>query len=47
MEAVRLKVEHWYDDTMARVSGWYKRTAQKIIFAAGLVLCIAVKQIRC
>ena len=42
MDAARLKVEHWFDDTMARVSGWYKRTAQKIIFVAGLVLCIAV-----
>lgn len=42
VNAAREKVEHWYDDTMARVSGWYKRMAQKIIFAAGLILCIAV-----
>jgi hypothetical protein len=42
VEAVRLKIEQWYDDTMARVSGWYKRAAQKIIFAVGLVLCFAV-----
>ncbi|HKV23381.1 MAG TPA: hypothetical protein VJN93_02215 [Candidatus Acidoferrum sp.] len=42
LEAARTKVEHWYDDTMARVSGWYKRMAKKIIFAAGLVLCCAV-----
>ncbi|MGB2624122.1 MAG: hypothetical protein WA857_17410 [Candidatus Acidiferrum sp.] len=42
LETARLKVEHWYDDTMARVSGWYKRMAQKIIFVAGLVLCVAV-----
>ncbi len=42
VEAARLKVEHWFDDTMARVSGWYKRQAQKIIFAAGLILCAAV-----
>lgn len=41
-EAARLKVEHWFDDTMARVSGWYKRMAQKIIFLAGLLLCAAV-----
>lgn len=39
IDVARTKVEHWFDDTMARVSGWYKRTAQKIIFAAGLVLC--------
>ena len=42
VNAVREKIEHWYDDTMARVSGWYKRTAQKIIFVAGLILCAAV-----
>jgi hypothetical protein len=42
VDAARVKVEHWFDDTMARVSGWYKRMAQKIIFAAGLVLCVAV-----
>ena len=42
VDAVRLKVEHWFDDTMARVTGWYKRMAQKIIFVAGLVLCAAV-----
>lgn len=42
IDAARLKVEHWFDDTMARVSGWYKRMAQKIIFVAGLILCAAV-----
>jgi hypothetical protein len=42
IDAVRLKVEHWFDDTMARVTGWYKRMAQKIIFATGLLLCVAV-----
>ena len=42
VNAMREKIEHWYDDTMARVSGWYKRMAQKIIFVAGLILCAAV-----
>jgi hypothetical protein len=42
VDAARVKVEHWFDDTMARVTGWYKRKAQKIIFVAGLVLCAAV-----
>ena len=42
IDVARLKVEHWFDDTMARVSGWYKRMAQKIIFVAGLILCAAV-----
>lgn len=34
------RVENWYDDTMDRVSGWYKRRAQHIIFVVGLVLCV-------
>ena len=42
MDAARQKVEHWFDDTMERISGWYKRMAQKIIFVAGLILCIAL-----
>jgi hypothetical protein len=40
VEVARARVEHWYDDTMERLSGWYKRSAQKIIFALGLALCI-------
>jgi hypothetical protein len=27
---------------MERISGWYKRMAQKIIFAVGLALCFAI-----
>jgi hypothetical protein len=42
IDVARVKVEHWFDDTMARVSGWYKRMAQKIIFVAGLILCAVV-----
>jgi hypothetical protein len=42
LESARQKVEHWFDDTMDRVSGWYKRLAQKIIFAAALALCLAL-----
>lgn len=41
LDAARAKVEHWFDDTMQRVSGWYKRLAQQIIFGVGLVLCLA------
>jgi hypothetical protein len=40
IELARARVENWYDDTMERVSGWYKRSTQKIIFALGLALCI-------
>jgi hypothetical protein len=40
VEVARARVENWYDDTMERVSGWYKRGAQKVIFGVGLALCI-------
>ena len=39
LDIARKRVENWYDDTMERVSGWYKRRAQIIIFGIGLVLC--------
>jgi len=31
-------VEGWYDDTMGRVSGWYKRQASEILFVIGFLL---------
>jgi len=31
-------IEKWYSSTMDRVSGWYKREVQLIIFALGLVI---------
>ncbi len=42
LEAARGRIEGWFNDTMDRVSGWYKRKAQIIIFVAGLILCAAV-----
>jgi hypothetical protein len=39
LDAARGKIEGWFNDTMDRVSGWYKRKAQAIIFVAGLILC--------
>jgi hypothetical protein len=36
----RTSVEKWYDDHMARVSGWYKRHVAKITLAAGAVIVI-------
>lgn len=32
------KIEGWYNDTMDRVSGWYKRQTQFILFVLGFVL---------
>jgi hypothetical protein len=42
LEKARNSVESWYDDTMERVSGGYKRKAQIIVFCLGLVLCAAL-----
>jgi hypothetical protein len=32
--------EQWYDDSMERVSGWYKRRAQLAIWVIGLLLAV-------
>jgi len=34
----RTSIENWYDNAMNRVSGWYKRKAQTIIFCLALVI---------
>jgi hypothetical protein len=34
----RQSLEHWYDDTMDRTSGWYKRYVQRIILVISIVL---------
>jgi hypothetical protein len=36
----RSSVEHWYDDHMDRVSGWYKRHVAKITLLAGAILVL-------
>jgi hypothetical protein len=38
MEAFRRNIEAWFDDTMARVSGWYKRQSQLFI----ILMAVAV-----
>lgn len=40
VQKFKLLLENWYDDTMERVSGWYKRQATKVLFAIGLALAI-------
>jgi hypothetical protein len=35
-------IEAWYDSGMDRVSGWYKRTTQKILFFIGLGVAITL-----
>jgi hypothetical protein len=36
----RTSVEHWYDDHMDRVSGWYKRHVAKFTLAVGAILVL-------
>jgi hypothetical protein len=40
IQRFRLIIEKWYDDTMERVSGWYKRQANRILFTLGLLLAV-------
>jgi hypothetical protein len=37
---VRENIEGWFDSSMDRVSGWYKRRSQLIVLVVGLVLTI-------
>lgn len=37
----RKNVEAWFDSSMDRLSGWYKRWAQKVAFIVGLVIAVA------
>ena len=43
----RGSLEHWYDDTMDRVSGWYKRYVQRIILIITIMLvaCLNVDSV--
>jgi hypothetical protein len=38
MNKARANIENWFNGAMDRVSGWYKRWSQAIIFALGFVL---------
>jgi hypothetical protein len=40
IDTFRTAVEHWYDDHMSRVSGWYKRRISKITLVVGALLVI-------
>jgi hypothetical protein len=42
IEKSRQRVENWYDDSMDRVSGTYKRRAQIYIAILGVILCAAL-----
>jgi|GEM_PF-716599 len=40
IEQFEQKLETWFDDSMNRVSGWYKRRTQVILFVIGICLAI-------
>jgi hypothetical protein len=42
LDEYRKAIEAWYDDAMARVSGWYKRKTQVILLVIGAALVLAL-----
>jgi hypothetical protein len=38
MDKLRTNIESWYNATMDRVAGWYKRRVQWLLFAVGLLM---------
>ncbi|MFT3703484.1 MAG: hypothetical protein QM802_14000 [Agriterribacter sp.] len=41
VQKFKLLLEDWFDDSMNRVTGWYKRQATKVLFIIGLALAFA------
>lgn len=39
-DKLQANLENWYNDSMDRVSGWYKRYVQKILILIGLALAV-------
>ena len=42
IEALRKGVEDWYASTMDRVSGWYRKNTQNILFGIGFVAAVVL-----
>ena len=40
--AFRRNVERWYDDQMERVSGWYRKRIQKVLWVLAFAVAIAI-----
>jgi hypothetical protein len=41
-DVLRQEVEDWYNSSMDRVSGWYKRRSQRIVLALGVLITIGI-----
>ena len=42
LSRVQENVETWFNDSMERVAGWYKRKTQTLTFALALVFTVAL-----
>jgi hypothetical protein len=42
IDGFRTRLEAWFDDAMARVSGWYKRQAQIILLVLATIVTVAL-----
>jgi hypothetical protein len=42
VNTLRKSIEDWYNSSMDRISGWYKRSTQWILFGIGIVVAVAV-----
>jgi len=42
IERARQNLHDWFDDSMERVSGWYKRSTQKVLFVVALVVTVGL-----
>jgi hypothetical protein len=40
MDALKADLERWFDSTMDRVSGWYRRSTQRVLFLTGLAVAV-------
>jgi len=40
LDKARLNIEAWFEGGMQRVSGWYKKTAQRILLVLGFIVAI-------
>jgi hypothetical protein len=42
VEKAQRNIERWFDDTMDRVGGWFKRNAKRWLLCVGFVVCVAL-----
>ena len=42
LKLLQKNIENWFDSTMDRVSGWYRRSTQWIMFWIGLIVAVAM-----